>query len=515
MRKTLVLIGMLFSLVGAALAQEDIVTITSDDIILNEPLFSDYIKQKMPFYVDKMINLEKEQKTKRLNVDFQSFRKFWKAVRDYYFLTDVFKNNIDDWEEESVEIREQIFQQSSLKSSSAIKLILSYKFLKKNIEHTRRNLKTLDEDLRLLLSLLKTVDIRPGIKKVRNLRSYTGFLVDTFAALKAEKIEFKDFETKSRTHMENFENGPHLQKQFLKIAIEVTGAFHVKSEMEKTLAVAIELLKKVYYFELYVISNQKITIATLTETFIALLTIVIVYFVLKLVFFRLISDTGMSYAVKTLTKYVVIAIFFVTFLAGIGVDLMKITMLATALSVGMGFGLTTIVSNLISGILLLIERTVRVGDKLMLPGGMVTVEVVGLRKSVLKTLDGVDIVVPNTDLVTKEVINLTYMKNPVTRNKIAFNVNPAVDLKLLEKVALKSVIKSLGGKDKMVGGEPRLLVSGISTGQIDCELWVFIDNVNNFIPDAVIKKNLLNDFLKNDLDIFLAPVTLLEIIKNK
>jgi len=140
------------------------------------------------------------------------------------------------------------------------------------------------------------------------------------------------------------------------------------------------------------------------------------------------------------------------------------------------------------------------------------VEEIGLRKSTLTTVDLVNITIPNADLVSKEVVNLTHATNPISRHHLKFTLNPAVDLKLMEKVALKSIIDTLGGKKKAVQEPPLLTISKLNAAELECEILVWMDNINNPIPYGVFKKNLMHDLLDNKLDIFTTPVQLIEMV---
>lgn len=496
---------------NAAMAQE-IVEITSDDIILLEPYFTDFIKGKMPFYQNKLVNLEKERPVKHLKVEFSDFEEFWKILKTYYSRVDSLKKNIEEFEQEALVIREKLFEEPSLASSSAVKRIISYKFLKKNINYSKKVIETLGKDIDILSDVLKTSSVRAIVSEVTDLKTYAGAMVNAIQDLKSKKIDFKTFENINLPEIKERGHADHLNKQFLKLAIELTGAFHVASEIDRKLKSLSDVWQKVYNYEFYVLENKRITFASLLNTSITILVLLIIYHAFKIFFKKVVNDRGRAYAINTLGKYIIAIAIFMVFLSGVGLDLSKITLLVSAMSVGIGFGLTTIVSNFISGILLLLEGSVKVHDMLKLEdGSIVTVEEIGLRKSVLSTLDHVDIVVPNVDLVGKKVINLTYMKKPITRNRINFSVNPAVDFNKLEKVAIESAIRTLGGSDKVVREDPALLVSGLETNAINCELLVYVDNVANFIPDAKFKKNLMTDFAKNKLNIFLTPVSQVKI----
>jgi len=116
---------------------------------------------------------------------------------------------------------------------------------------------------------------------------------------------------------------------------------------------------------------------------------------------------GMSYAISSLLNYVIIALGFLLALGALGLDLTKVTVLAGAFGVGIGFGLQSIVNNFVSGLILLFERPVHVGD--IIEVGDISGEVsgIGIRASTLRTWQGAEIIVPNAQLVTSPVTNWT------------------------------------------------------------------------------------------------------------
>ena len=116
---------------------------------------------------------------------------------------------------------------------------------------------------------------------------------------------------------------------------------------------------------------------------------------------------GISYAISSLLNYMIIALGFLLALGALGLDLTKVTVLAGAFGVGIGFGLQSIVNNFVSGLILLFERPVHVGD--IIEVGDISGEVsrIGIRASTLRTWQGAEVIVPNAQLVTSAVTNWT------------------------------------------------------------------------------------------------------------
>ena len=122
---------------------------------------------------------------------------------------------------------------------------------------------------------------------------------------------------------------------------------------------------------------------------------------------RLNLRPGAGYAVVTFTRWSMTIIGVALTLAALGIDMTKVTLIAGALSVGIGFGLQNVVNNFASGLILIVERPVGVGDLIEI--GPLTGEVkrIGIRSSTVRTGQGAEVIVPNAELVSKEVVNWT------------------------------------------------------------------------------------------------------------
>src|SRR4029450_3895693 len=124
-----------------------------------------------------------------------------------------------------------------------------------------------------------------------------------------------------------------------------------------------------------------------------------------------------------------LALGFVVGLGVLGMDLTKVTVLVGALGVGIGFGMQSVVNNFISGLILLFERPIHVGDAVELGAVQGVVRRIGIRASVVHTWQGADIIVPNSHLVTEQVRRLDW---PVGVN---YGAVPQQVIALLEGVA--------------------------------------------------------------------------------
>jgi len=153
---------------------------------------------------------------------------------------------------------------------------------------------------------------------------------------------------------------------------------------------------------------------------------------------RLPLHRGVAYAVSTVTYYLLLLVVAVAALADAGVELNKFTVLTGALGVGLGFGLQNIVNNFVSGLILLFERPIHVGDIVDVGGIVGTVKRIGARSSTVLSFQGAEVIVPNSSLISNQVINWT-LSSPWRRVDIlvgvAYGTDPERVLKLLVGVA--------------------------------------------------------------------------------
>jgi potassium efflux system protein len=147
---------------------------------------------------------------------------------------------------------------------------------------------------------------------------------------------------------------------------------------------------------------------------------------------------GLSYATSRLLHYVILALGFLVGLGVLGVDLTKVTVLASAFGVGIGFGLQEVVNNFVCGMILLFERPIHVGDMIELGDLLGEVRRIGIRASMVHTRQGADIVVPNSQFITANVTNWT-LSDQLRRVELPVGVNysapPQKVIEVLEAVA--------------------------------------------------------------------------------
>ena len=147
---------------------------------------------------------------------------------------------------------------------------------------------------------------------------------------------------------------------------------------------------------------------------------------------------GLSYAYSRLIHYVILAVGFLVGLGVLGMDLTRVTVMAGAFGVGIGFGLQNVVNNFVCGLILLFERPVHVGDIIEVGDLQGEVRRIGIRSSTVRTYQGSDIIVPNAQFITASVTNWTF-SDQLRRIDLPVGVNygaaPQAVIELLEKAA--------------------------------------------------------------------------------
>jgi potassium efflux system protein len=147
---------------------------------------------------------------------------------------------------------------------------------------------------------------------------------------------------------------------------------------------------------------------------------------------------GVPYATSVLTGYIIIVFGALSSAAAAGIDMSRFALIISALGVGIGIGLQDVVNNFVSGMILLFERPLQVGDTVDVEGTLGTVKRIGLRSSTLQTFDGAERVVPNSRFISQEFTNWTLSDNS-RRIEIAIGVaygtDPVKVLQVLQEIA--------------------------------------------------------------------------------
>jgi small-conductance mechanosensitive channel len=197
------------------------------------------------------------------------------------------------------------------------------------------------------------------------------------------------------------------------------------------------------------------------------------------VYNRLRVAKGRPYAISTLIHYTILMLGFTLALVALGFDVNRFTLLAGAFGVGIGFGLQTIVNNFISGIILLTERPVEVGDTIAIGSGNEVfgeVHRIGIRSSTIRTWQGAEVIVPNADLIAGQVTNWT-LSDRRRRMEIPVGVAYGTDPERVIEVLL-AVTKE--GDEILAEPAPYVLFLGFGESSLDFEVRAWTDEFDSF-----------------------------------
>lgn len=187
-----------------------------------------------------------------------------------------------------------------------------------------------------------------------------------------------------------------------------------------------------------------------------------------------------------LIRVLIISLGVLLALAAAGFPMEKITLVIGALGVGIGFGLQTIVNNLVSGLIIAFEKPVNVGDVVEVAGQAGTVKSIGFRSSIISKFDGADVVIPNGDLLNAHLVNWTLAGNR-KQISIAFSVAHGTNL-----TKVKSLLSALLDSDERILKNPNSAVAfqDFSTNGIEVKLFFWI---SDFKQGGIIKSDMIND----------------------
>ncbi|WP_058911652.1 mechanosensitive channel MscK [Entomohabitans teleogrylli] len=189
-----------------------------------------------------------------------------------------------------------------------------------------------------------------------------------------------------------------------------------------------------------------------------------------LVLSRLKMRQGASYAITTILNYVIIAAGAMTVFGSLGVSWDKLQWLAAALSVGLGFGLQEIFGNFVSGLIILFERPVRIGDTVTIGTYSGTVSKIRIRATTITDFDRKEVIIPNKAFVTERLINWS-LSDTVTRIVIQLGVAYGSDLDKVKAILLQAATEH---PKVMRDPEPSVFFTTFGASTLDHELRLYV-----------------------------------------
>lgn len=257
---------------------------------------------------------------------------------------------------------------------------------------------------------------------------------------------------------------------------------------------------------------------SLFNLIVALIIVVITYILVRniqgileiLLFSRVKLSQGTPYTITTLLTYILVAVGGAWAFSTLGMSWSKLQWLFAALSVGLGFGMQEIFANFVSGIILLFERPIRVGDTVTINDVTGTVAKIRIRAITMIDPDRKEVIVPNKSFVTGQVTNWA-LSNTVTRLVVSVGVAYGSDLDLVKRLLLQAAHEQ---PSVLKDPEPRALFLTFGASTLDHELRVYVGQVSerNDTLDAL-NRRVNQLFAENNIDIAFNQLDIF--IKNK
>ncbi|RKY02873.1 mechanosensitive ion channel family protein [Candidatus Poribacteria bacterium] len=193
-------------------------------------------------------------------------------------------------------------------------------------------------------------------------------------------------------------------------------------------------------------------------------------------------DEGTQFTILKMIHYLIMAILIYQAISMIGLDLKGLAFIAGVMSLGIGFGLQNIASNFASGLIMMFERPVRVGDVVKVGDMEGIVTDIRMRSTTITTFDNVAVIIPNSEFITNRVVNWTH-SDPKVRVHIPVGVAYGSDVELVTKLLLKIADEH---PDVLDEPKPQVFFLGFGDSSLDFELAVWI-------PSPAIRKKVISD----------------------
>jgi len=276
-------------------------------------------------------------------------------------------------------------------------------------------------------------------------------------------------------------------------------------------------LNEIFYQFLDTVFNTSIPLGSASFTLAGILLFVVIIWLSVIVsdLIRAILDDdvlkrvslkkGVPRMISVVVRFSLISIGVMIAVTAVGMPLTQLTIIISAFSVGIGFGLQNVVNNFVSGIILLFERPVQINDTVEVNSLIGTVKSMGIRSSNIRTFDGAEVIVPNANLISNEVINWT-LSDKRRRIEIFSGVAYGSDVYKVKELLLNVLHKH---PDILKEPEPMVLFNDLGESSLDFRLLFWTDNFDKWviiksevvfgIHDALNNANIVIPFPQRDV----------------
>lgn len=243
-----------------------------------------------------------------------------------------------------------------------------------------------------------------------------------------------------------------------------------------TLTELFDTIAKIFNTELLTIRDTPVTLASIFTFFLVFLVLTFISrYVARLLGSRVLTKMGVAdstaYTFRRITYYVLVILSAIFSFQFIGIDLGGLAVIFGLLSVGIGFGLQNVTANFIAGIILLIEKPIKVGDFVTVGETLGLVRAINMRSTTIRSLHNVSVIVPNSEFTSQRVINWSH-QDPIVRLDIDVGVHYDSDLDIVFKSLLDA---ARACEDVLDNPKAEVMHMGFGDSAWNMRLWVWID----------------------------------------
>ena len=248
-------------------------------------------------------------------------------------------------------------------------------------------------------------------------------------------------------------------------------------------------LSDIFTTPLFYLSGESISLLWILQILGLLIVISIVARIVKRILkYRILLGLGISdsnrEAISTLISFTLAALGYVVVIQAMGINLASIAVVVGGLGVGIGFGFQDLTRNLISGLTILGERKLKVGDLIEFDNKLGYIREISIRSTVIKTIHGSELIIPNTQLTNSVVVNWNY-ENCQGQISVEVGVAYGSDLLVVTDILLNSAMMT---KEVLDDPPPQVIFSGLGDSALNFVVWVWVDRMDRAF---IIKSSLL------------------------
>ena len=217
------------------------------------------------------------------------------------------------------------------------------------------------------------------------------------------------------------------------------------------------------------------------------------------IFPRTALDTGVQYTIATTVHYVILILAGLVALNILGFALTNLALVAGALGVGIGFGLQNIVNNFLSGLILLFERPIKVGDLLVIDGQWGTVKEIRVRSTIFETFDRYVLIIPNSELVSNKVLNWTHYGAGINRLSLKVGVAYGSDVRQVTQL----ITEVCRANPRVVAEPPpQVYFTVYGDSSLDFSIWVHVRMPSDRMPAThELNRAIFEAFIEHGIEI--------------